>query len=68
MSLSCLYRVLAGEKVTLLGFGSFERVVRAARAGRNPSTGETMQIAEKAAPTFRASKVFKDTVATAHRS
>ena len=41
-------------------FGTFERVVRAARTGRNPSTGGTIQIPEKLGVKFKAGKVFKD--------
>ena len=52
--------VAAGEKVTLVGFGTFEAKSRAARTGRNPQTGETLEIAAKIAPTFTAGKAFKD--------
>lgn len=44
--------VAAGERVTLTGFGTFDRVERPARAGRNPRTGEVIQIAASAAPRF----------------
>jgi DNA-binding protein HU-beta len=52
--------VAAGEKVTLVGFGTFEAKGRAARTGRNPQTGETLEIAAKTVPTFTAGKAFKD--------
>lgn len=49
-------RTEAGDKVILKGFGSFEMKTRAARQGRNPATGETIQIPETRALTFKASK------------
>jgi DNA-binding protein HU-beta len=52
-----------GEKVTLAGFGSFEKRDRAAREGRNPKTGESITIAATTVPTFSAGKAFKETVA-----
>jgi DNA-binding protein HU-beta len=52
-----------GEKVTLAGFGSFEKRDRAAREGRNPKTGESMTIAATTVPAFSAGKAFKETVA-----
>jgi DNA-binding protein HU-beta len=55
--------VVAGEKVTLVGFGSFERRERSAREGRNPQTGETLQIAATKVPAFSAGKLFKERVA-----
>ena len=51
-----------GEKVQLVGFGSFEVSERAAREGRNPQTGETMTIAASKAPKFKAGKALKDLV------
>ena len=51
-----------GEKVSLVGFGTFEVKERAAREGRNPQTGETMQIAASKAPAFKAGKTFKDAI------
>lgn len=51
-----------GEKVSLVGFGTFEVKERAAREGRNPQTGETMQIAASKAPAFKAGKTLKDAV------
>lgn len=50
------------DKVQLVGFGTFEVADRAAREGRNPSTGETMTIAACKAPKFKAGKALKDAV------
>ena len=50
----------AGDKVQLMGFGTFEVKERAARVGRKPSTGETIEIPAKKIPTFKAGKGFKD--------
>ena len=52
----------AGEKVQLIGFGTFEVKSRAARQGRNPRTGETLTIAASKHPTFTAGKALKDSV------
>lgn len=49
-----------GEKVQLVGFGTFETSKRAAREGRNPQTGETMKIAASVAPKFEPGKALKD--------
>ena len=49
-----------GVKVSVAGFGTFESRYRAARQGRNPATGETIQIAAKNAPAFKAAKGLKD--------
>ena len=51
-----------GEKVQLVGFGTFEVKERAARSGRNPKTGETIQIAASKHPAFTAGKALKDSV------
>ena len=51
-----------GEKVQLVGFGTFEVSERAAREGRNPQTGETMTIAASKTPKFKAGKALKDLV------
>ena len=51
-----------GEKIQLVGFGTFEVSERAAREGRNPQTGETMKIEACKAPKFKAGKAFKDAV------
>ena len=49
-----------GEKVQLVGFGTFEVSERAAREGRNPQTGETMEIKPSKTPKFKAGKALKD--------
>lgn len=49
-----------GEKVQVSGFGIFEVKEREARMGRNPRTGEAMEIAASRTPTFKASKTLKD--------
>ena len=51
-----------GEKVQLVGFGTFETRERAAREGRNPRTKETIQIPASKAPVFKAGKEFKERV------
>lgn len=51
-----------GEEVSVAGLGIFEAKMRAGRTGRNPRTGETIQIAEMRVPKFRASKTLKDAV------
>ena len=50
------------HKVQLVGFGTFEVSKRAAREGRNPQTGKTMEIAACKAPKFKAGKALKDAV------
>lgn len=52
-----------GDKVTLVGFGTFSVVKRAAREGRNPQTGKALKIKAKKVPKFVAGKKLKDTVA-----
>ena len=52
----------SGDKVQLVGFGTFEVAERAAREGRNPKSGETMHIAASKPPKFKAGKVLKDAV------
>jgi len=65
--------VAIGERVTLPGFGTFERRDRAAREGRNPQTGEKLKIAKSRVPAFKAGAGFKSYVGmskkdqTAHR-
>ena len=49
-----------GEKIQLVGFGTFEVSERAARTGRNPQTGAEMTIAASKAPKFKAGKALKD--------
>lgn len=51
-----------GEKIQLVGFGTFETSERAAREGRNPQTGEPMPIAASKAPKFKAGKALKDVI------
>ena len=52
----------SGEKIQLVGFGTFEVKERAARKGRNPRTGEEMEIPATKLPTFKPSKFFKEMV------
>ena len=51
-----------GEEVAISGFGTFRVVKRAARMGRNPKTGEAIQIAASTKPKFRAGKLLKEAV------
>ena len=51
-----------GEKIQLVGFGTFEVSERAAREGRNPMTGETIQIAASKTPKFKPGKALKDQI------
>ena len=65
--LNALIEVIAeslkdGEKIQVVGFGSFEVRERAERKGRNPQTGKEMKIAAKKAPVFKAGKALKDAV------
>ena len=57
--------VANGSAVKLTGFGCWEAVERAAKVGRNPITGETIQIPSKVVPRFKPGKEFKDMVAAA---
>jgi len=52
----------AGDKVQLVGFGTFEVSERAARTGRNPQTGENIEIAASKTPKFKAGKALKDLI------
>ena len=61
---SIIDAVSEGDKVTLVGFGSFESRERKAREGRNPQTGKTIQIPATTVPAFSAGKAFKDKVAS----
>ncbi len=66
-SINALIDVIAeslkdGEKIQVVGFGSFEVRERAERKGRNPQTGKEMKIAAKKAPVFKAGKALKDSV------
>ena len=54
--------LVKGEKVQLVGFGTFEVAERPEREGRNPSTGKAMKIAASKSPKFKAGKALKDTV------
>ena len=54
--------VADGDKVTLPGFGTFERRERAAREGRNPQTGAKLKIAKSKVPAFKAGATFKSYV------
>ena len=51
-----------GDKIQLVGFGTFEVSKRAARTGRNPQTGKEMKIKASKAPKFKAGKALKDAV------
>ncbi len=51
-----------GEKVAIMGFGSFETKTRAARTGKNPATGATIEIPASKAVVFKAGKALKDSV------
>ena len=51
-----------GEKIQLVGFGTFEVSERAARTGKNPQTGKAIKIPASKAPKFKAGKALKDTV------
>lgn len=54
--------LVAGDKVTLVGFGTFKVKVNPARVGRNPRTKEAVPIAEKTVPVFKAGQALKDAV------
>ncbi|SDZ20839.1 HU family DNA-binding protein [Thermoactinomyces sp. DSM 45892] len=54
--------LVSGDKVTLVGFGNFEVKERAARMGRNPQTGEEIQIEASKVPAFKPGKQLKDAV------
>lgn len=54
--------LVKGEKIQLVGFGTFEVSERGAREGRNPKTGETMKIEASKTPKFKAGKALKDMV------
>ncbi len=59
---SIIKAVKKGDDVTLIGFGTFKKVKRAARQARNPRTGAMMKIAAKCIPAFKAGKAFKEKV------
>lgn len=54
--------LVSGDKVQLIGFGTFETRERGSRTGKNPRTGETVTIAACKAPAFKAGKALKDAV------
>ncbi len=54
--------LVKGDKIVLVGFGSFETKKRAARKGKNPQTGEVINIAASTVPAFKAGKALKDAV------
>jgi len=61
--LETIIQVVAdGDKVTLIGFGTFEPKVRSAREGRNPKTGETINIPAAKVVSFSAGKTFREAV------
>ena len=66
--LGAIKSAVVTDKVQLVGFGTFEMRTRAARAGRNPQTGEAMQIAASQTLSFKPSSVFKSAVATAGKT
>lgn len=57
--------VAKGEKVSITGFGVFDKKERQARMARNPRTGEPVKVEKSSAPTFRPGQAFKDAVASA---
>lgn len=61
-------RVTRGERVILSGFGTFERVRRNPRTGRNPHTREPVRIPARNLPSFRAGAAFREAVATRRRA
>ncbi len=60
-------QVARGEKLTLTGFGTFQKRDRKGRTGRNPRTGEEIKIPASSVPAFSAGKQFKDEVKTAKK-
>ncbi len=54
--------LVEGDKVQIIGFGTFENRARSARKGRNPRTGEEIQIKASKLPSFKAGKALKDAV------
>jgi DNA-binding protein HU-beta len=59
--------VVAGDRVSVTGFGSFEKVERPARYARNPQTGERVRVKKTSVPRFRAGQGFKDLVSGAKK-
>ena len=62
VSASVSEAIAKGEKVQLIGFGTFETRERAAREGRKPQTGDSIKIAATTVPAFKAGKALKDAV------
>ena len=62
-ALGAVVETIKGDKVQLVGFGSFETKQREARTGRNPKTKETIEIPATRVPVFKAGKALKDAVA-----
>lgn len=60
--------VAKGQKVALVGFGTFEKRVRNARIARNPRTGEAIKVAKTNVPAFKPGAAFKDTVGAKKKS
>lgn len=60
--------VASGGEVTIVGFGAFRGVTRAARAARNPRTGDFVEIPSRTVPTFAPGKGFKDKVSGCRRN
>lgn len=60
--------VAKGEKVSITGFGVFEKRVRAARTARNPATGAAVKVKKTSVPAFRAGQGFKDVVSGAKKA
>ncbi|MEI1680887.1 HU family DNA-binding protein [Acinetobacter baumannii] len=58
----------AGEDVALIGFGTFSVKERAARTGRNPKTGEELQIAASKVPSFKAGKALREAVSNGNKN
>jgi DNA-binding protein HU-beta len=59
--------IASGERVTLAGFGTFDKRERAARSARNPQTGETVRVKKTSVPGFKASTTLKRYVASSKR-
>ena len=59
---SLAYGIVNEEKVTLVGMGTFDKIIRKARNGRNPKTGEAIQIEKKAAIRFKPGKALKEAI------
>ncbi|CAM4425180.1 MAG: DNA-binding protein HU [Legionellaceae bacterium] len=63
-----MQQLAKGEKINIVGFGTFEKKRRSARTGRNPKTGEVMQIAEAVTAGFKPGKLLKDAIASADKA